>query len=304
MQPTLVILAAGVGSRYGGLKQLEPVGPGGSALMDYTIFDAQRGGFGRVVLVVRRETEALFRAHLDRGMGRKVDVKLVHQELDCVPRGHQVPESRVKPWGTGHAVMVAAEAVDGPFAVANADDYYGPDALAVIAGFLEKSESMPEGSEQWAMVGYRLGKTLPEHGSVSRGLCREDGAGWLVGLQEILKIRREGERAAWVDDEGSLRYQACDSLVSMNLWGFTRAFMDRLETGFEVFLEGRPTDTEEYLLPDAVSEAIDRGAAKVRVLSSESEWFGMTSPEDREIVQRCLADKVQAGVYPHELWSG
>lgn len=303
MQATLVLLAAGVGSRFGGLKQLVPVGPGGSPLMDYTIYDALRAGFRRIVLVVRRETEALFGEYLKRGPGRRTDVRLVHQELDSLPPGFEVPEDRTKPWGTGHAVLVAADAISGPFVVVNADDYYGREGLVAISEFLTQSPSTVDGREQWAMVGYRLGNTLPNAGTVSRGLCRLDEQGRLAGLHEILKISRSGDHAVWTGDDGAARRQSLDDLVSMNLWGFTPSFMGRLKAGFERFLASNPARTTEFLLPDAVSEAIAADEAEVRVLSSESRWFGMTSPEDRATVERELATLVDDGVYPYDLWA-
>ena len=276
MKPTLVILAAGVGSRFGGLKQL--------------------------VLVVRQETESLFRNHLEEGISSRCEVVLVHQELDSLPAGFAMPETRRKPWGTGHAVLVAVPVVDGPFAVANADDYYGRDGLAAIARFLNDDRPRSTAIEQWAMVGYRLGNTLPGVGSVSRGLCQKGDNENLIGLREVLKISRHGDVARWTDEAGVQRLQPLETLVSMNLWGFSRSFMSHLERGFEEFLAAGPSDTTEYLLPDVVSRAIADGSARVRVLTSDSEWFGMTSPEDRDVVRARLAEKVDAGEYPHFLW--
>jgi hypothetical protein len=302
MQPTLVVLAAGVGSRFGGLKQLEPVGPDGSPLMDYTIYDALRGGCGRVVLVIRRGTEDIVQRHLERGMSRRVEVRLVHQELDSLPGGFTPPVTRTKPWGTGHAVLVAAPAIVGPFAVVNADDFYGPDALAAIAGCLATTEVAAGGVQRWAMVGYRLGNTLPASGAVSRGLCRQDEHGELLSLHEVTRIWREGEIAHWVDDQGEPREQSLHTLVSMNLWGFTPALLTRLECELRCFLEARPGDSAELYLPEVVGRAIAAGEARVRVLASEGEWFGITSPGDREVVRSRLKDLVAQGVYPSPLW--
>ena len=300
MKPALVILAAGVGSRYGGLKQLDRVGPGGAALMDYAIFDALRAGFGRVVLVIRRETEAEIRAHVEAGAGRRADVTLVHQELDMLPAGFALPPDRSKPWGTGHAVLMAAPQLEGPFAVANADDYYGRGAIAALADHLGAATG--SGPGRWAMVGYRLGDTLPEQGAVSRAVCRQDSEGFLVGLQELLAVERTDGSASWTDGDGVERYEPLDALVSMNLWGFTPQLVAHLERGFRAFLEVGPGPKAEYYLPVAVGEAIRDGAARVRVLPEGGRWCGMTSPEDREATAAVLRGLVEAGEYPERLW--
>jgi hypothetical protein len=296
----LVVLAAGVGSRYGGLKQLDPVGPGGAALMDYTIYDAVKAGFGRVVLVIRRETEAEIRDHVDRGAARQIDVKCVFQELDAVPDGFVPPEERVKPWGTGHAMLVASSVLDGPFVVANADDFYGRSAVAALAGFLEETG----GSEppHWAMVGYRLADTLPVSGAVSRALCVQNGDGWLVRLQEIPAIERAGGVARWTDADGIAHVQPLASLVSMNLWGFTADLAAELKKGFSAFLDAGPGPGDEFYLPVAVGEAVRGKRARVKVLDEGGRWCGMTSPEDRATTAGVLAELVEAGEYPERLW--
>ncbi len=300
MKPSLMILAAGVGSRYGGLKQLDPVGPGGAALMDYTIYDAARAGFGRVVMVIRRETEEEIRAHVDGGAGSKVEVVYAHQELDELPDGYSVPADRSKPWGTGHAVLVAAEHIDGPFVAANADDFYGRRAVAALGGYLVETA----GAEvpQWAMVGYRLGEALPVSGSVSRALCVQDENGYLLGLQEVLSIQRAGGAARWQDDGGTTHIEPLDSLVSMNLWGFTDSLVGHLERGFLTFLEAEPGPKDEYYLPVAVREAVGGGQARVKVLDEGGRWCGMTSREDRVETAKVLRELVDEGVYPERLW--
>jgi len=300
MRLTLLILAAGVGRRFGGLKQLEPVGPGGEALMDYTVFDALRAGFSRVVLVVRRETEAAMARHLEMGFGARVEVRFVHQELDALPAGFSVPGNRTKPWGTGHAVLSAVEEVAGPFAVANADDYYGAGALPELARFLE-ADSSEVGPPTYAMVGFQLGETLPESGTVSRGLCRQDATGWLQRLQEIPAIQRDGLRASWEDD-GGVNTVGLDALVSMNLWAFGPALFADLERRFEGFLSASPGPGDEFYLPMAVNEAIAEGLARVRVLEASGQWCGMTSREDRDLVAATLRGLVEQGVYPPKLW--
>jgi len=301
VKPSLVILAAGVGSRYGGLKQLEPVGPGGAALMDYTMYDALQSGYGRVVLVIRRETEAEIRAHVESGAARRLDVECVFQELDALPAGFEPPAERIKPWGTGHAVLRASPLLTGPFVVANADDFYGRSAVAALAGYLDDTAaSQPP---HWAMVGYRLADTLPASGSVSRALCVQDGEGWLVRLQEVLSIRRNGGAARWTDADGIDHVQPLDSLVSMNLWGFTADLTAEIEAGFGAFLDSDPGLKDEYYLPVAVGEAVREGRAKVKVLDEGGRWCGMTSPEDRATTAEVLRELVDAGEYPEKLWS-
>ncbi len=300
MKPSLVILAAGVGSRYGGLKQLDPVGPGGAALMDYTMYDALQSGFGRVVLVIRRETEAEIRAHIEGGAARHIEVVYAHQELDMLPGGVAPPAERVKPWGTGHALLMASPFVDGPFVAANADDFYGRRAVAALGGFLAETEG--DDPPHWAMVGYRLADTLPASGAVSRALCVQDADGRLVRLQEILAIERADGEARWADAEGVARVQPLESLVSMNLWGFTPDLTAELEDGFSAFLEAGPGLKDEYYLPVAVGDAVNAGRAQVTVLDEGGRWCGMTSPEDRATTAEVLRELVDAGEYPERLW--
>ena len=300
MKTTLVILAAGVGSRYGGLKQLDPVGPGGAALMDYTIYDAVQAGFERVVLVIRRETESEIRAHIDPGAAKHVEVRYAYQELDGLPEGFARPEDRVKPWGTGQAVLVAAPLIDGPFVTANADDYYGRQAIVALRGYL--TDTVGAQPPHWAMVGYRLSETLPASGSVSRALCVQDEDGWLLGLQEILSIERVQDSARWQPERGSTRIESLDTLVSMNLWGFTDSLVGYLERGFRAFLEAGPGLKDEYYLPVAVGDAVRGNRARVKVLDEGGRWCGMTSPEDRATTAGVLRELVAEGVYPAKLW--
>jgi len=300
VKPTLVVLAAGVGSRYGGLKQLDPVGPGGAALMDYTMYDALQAGFGRVVLVIRRDTEAVIRSHIEGGAGRHIEVVYAHQELDMLPVGVAPPAKRVKPWGTGHAMLMAAPFVDGPFVAANADDFYGRRAVAALSEFL--AETGGNDPPHWAMVGYRLADTLPVSGAVSRALCVQDADGRLVRLQEILAIERNGGLARWRDADGMAHVQPLESLVSMNLWGFTPELTAELEAGFEAFLEAGPGLRDEYYLPVAVGDAVTGGRAQVTVLDEGGRWCGMTSPKDRATTARILRELVEQGEYPEILW--
>lgn len=300
MKPTLVILAAGVGSRYGGLKQLDPVGPGGAALMDYTMYDALQSGFGRVVLVIRRETEAGIRAHIEAGAARRINVDFAFQELAELPEGFVPPAERVKPWGTGHAVLVAAPYLHGPFVAANADDFYGRRAIAALARYL--GDTVGAEPPHWAMVGYRLGDTLPASGRVSRAVCVQDEDGWLLELQEILAIERAGDSARRQAEGGGTRILPLDTLVSMNLWGFTGGLVGHLEKGFRVFLEAGPGPKDEYYLPVAVAESVRAGDARVKVLDEGGRWCGMTSPEDRATTAAVLRELVAEGEYPESLW--
>lgn len=301
MKPLLVVLAAGIGSRYGGLKQLDKVGPGGAALMDYTIYDALKLGIGRVVMVVQRRTEAEVREHLDKGAGRRVDITYVHQNLSAVPPGFVVTPGRTKPWGTGQAVLASAPHLNGPFIVANADDFYGREALTSLDEFLERP-AKDDGLAHWAMVGFRLGDTLPPEGAVSRALCVQDIDGYLVGLEEVLAIQRDGMEARWRDAAHKLHKQPLDSLVSMNLWGFTRELVGHLEREFRAFLDENPEPKDEFYLPKAVFGALGTGNARVTVLPGGGRWCGMTSPEDREITVAVLDGLVKKGVYPEKLW--
>lgn len=282
-QPALVILAAGVASRYGSLKQLEPVGPGGEALLEYSAFDAWRCGFGRVVLVVHPETETLFRSGAGGRIARRMPVRYVRQTLEDLPAGFDVPADRHKPWGTGHAVLAAEPAVAGPFAVLNADDFYGRESFAAVRGFLAGAA----GSEPvFAMPGFQLAATLTDSGPVTRALCRVDGDGWLEDIVERRGLVK-GDTAE-------------DGVVSMNMWGFTPAVFAELHRLFEAFLVG--SEDGELLLPDVVRALIRKRRARVKVLAGAGEWCGVTFREDRPRVAARLAELVDRGVYPRDLW--
>lgn len=304
MKPTLVILAAGVGSRYGGLKQLEAVGPGGEALLEYSIFDALRAGFDRVVMVIRRETEERFRAFLEPRVCDHVELTLVYQRLSDVPDGIELPADRTKPWGTGHAVLAAEDVIRGPFAVINADDFYGADSFATLGGFLRSDlDSTPP---TFALAGFRVGPTLSETGPVSRGLCRINEGGWLEDIVEVLELEKHGPDGRYRDASGANRIVAGDELVSMNMWGFTPAVFSELRLRFRRFLDGRGKErngSAEFLIPDAVRGMIDDHSAHVRVLRHDGRWCGITFPEDRELVRGFLASLVSRGEYPRPLWA-
>jgi choline kinase len=298
---TLVVLAAGMGSRYGGLKQIDPMGPAGETVLDYTVFDAVRAGFGRVVFVIRRDFEAEFRAAIGaRFAGRGVVVDYVFQALDALPAGHTLPAGRAKPWGTGHAVWCAREALSGPFAVVNADDFYGAQAFARLAEFLRAADAARTAgatkTPEFAMVGFRLANTLSEHGAVSRGVCAVGADGVLAGIEE-----HTGILAAEVGEGAGCKYKP-DTIVSMNCWGFTADFLPRLDARWRAFLAAHGTSEKtEFYLPFAVNELLAAGEARVRVLPTGDSWFGVTYREDKPRVQAAIAALVAGGAYPSPL---
>lgn len=302
MQPTLLVLAAGMGSRYGGMKQTEPFGPGGATIMDYSIFDAVRAGFGRVVFVIRPDMLESFRATIGARYERRLAVDYALQSLDALPGGRRPPAERTKPWGTGQAVLVAADKVQTPFAVVNADDFYGRQSLAALADFLRTPPAAHTPS--YAMVGYRLRETLSEGGQVSRGVCRLTGDGWLESVTETHKLEADGADARSLENPESPRTIPGDTLVSMNLWGFHPDFFEHLARGFEAFLDGAGASaTAEFYLPFMVQDLVAAGRVRVRVIPSRDRWFGVTNRADKAIVETALQSLVDEGVYPARLWN-
>lgn len=296
MSLTLVVLAAGMGSRFGGLKQLESVGPGGATLMDYSVYDAVRAGFDRVVFVIRPEMQPAFDATLGARYTRRLSVTAVTQRLDDLPPGFEVPPER-RPWGTGQALRAARSAVSGPFAVLNADDFYGREALAQIAAFLRA----PPATDTFGVVGYRLEQTGSSEGGVNRALLAIDRRGSLAHIVEVKNLSPASAGRFRGEVESEPRIVPADALVSMNLWGFTPAIFPRLERGFEAFLTRNPGPRAEYYLPEAIQEMLSEGGIEVRVLPTSSRWCGMTYPGDRPRVEQFLRDLVVAGEYPPEL---
>ena len=295
MQPTLLVLAAGMGSRYGGLKQIDPVGPSGETVLDYAVFDALRAGFGRVVFVIRRDFEAVFRAQVGAKYAGRIAVDYVFQALDDLPSGHAAPAGREKPWGTGHAVWCARTAVREPFAVINADDFYGPDSFVQLARFLSVPAA-PAAPASFAMVGFTLANTLSEHGAVARGQCETGPDGRLKSITE-----RTGILAA---DVGPGRTYTGGETVSMNCWGFTPALFAGLDAQLREFLAARSGDPKaECYRPAVVSAMIARREAEVRVLPTASAWFGVTYREDKPRVVAAIAALVAQGAYPAKLFS-
>jgi hypothetical protein len=293
MSPTLLVLAAGMGSRYGGLKQIDPVGPSDETVLDYAVFDAMRVGFKRVVFVIRRDFEEIFRAKIGARYAGRLAVDYVYQSLDALPDGFAVPAGREKPWGTGHAVWCARDVVRENFAVINADDFYGADSFAQLADFLGGARG-----PQFAMVGFKLSQTLSEHGAVSRGVCATDVDGALRSITEQTGIVR-----ADVGAGPSNKYSGAE-LVSMNCWGFTAALFPVLDAEWRAFLRARGGEpTAEFYLPTAVSTLLARGAVGVRMLSTASAWFGVTYRDDKPRVTAAIAELVERGVYPANLWA-
>ena len=301
MSLSLVVLAAGMGSRYGGLKQIDPVGPSGETVLDYAVFDALRAGFTRVVFVIRRDFEALFREQIGARYAGRATVDYVFQSLDALPPGFTPPAGREKPWGTGHAVWCARDALDGNFAVINADDFYGADSFAQLARFLDPAAGQPapllnDRLAHFAMVGFRLANTLSEHGMVSRGVCTVDGSGALQTIVEQTGIAAE--------EVGAGRKYAGETVVSMNCWGFTPALSAGLDVQFREFLAARGAELKsEFYLPAAVSTMIARKEATVSVLPTESAWFGVTYRDDKPRVEAAIAELVRVGRYPARLWA-
>jgi len=300
--PTLLVLAAGMGSRYGGLKQLDPMGPNGETLLDYSVYDALRGGFGSVTFVIRRDFEEIFRNQIGKRYEGRTEVRYVFQQLDNLPGGYTIPEGREKPWGTTHAIWCAKDVVKEPFSAINADDFYGPEAYATIAKFL-KEAPMESNPASFAMVGYKLANTLSDHGSVSRGVCKTNSEGLLTHIVEATKIEKVPGGAQQVEADGSVTKFTGEEPVSMNFWGFMPSIFPMLEAELLEFLEkDRLTPKSESLIPNTVGRLIQKNQATLRVLTSDSTWFGVTYREDKPIVMESLRKLIAAGVYPEKLW--
>jgi UTP-glucose-1-phosphate uridylyltransferase len=292
----LVILAAGMGSRFGGLKQVQPVGPDGELIIEYSVYDALRAGFDRLVLVIRKEIEADFRATIGRRLEARLDVRYVFQEIDSLPAGFRAPAGRSKPWGTGHAVLVARDAVRRPFAAINADDFYGAGGYRALAAHFARSE-------HYAVVGYPLRQTLSEHGAVSRGLCATDAAGRLQRITEITKIEQAAPGARYTDARGAVCTLTGDEIVSMNFWGLTPAVFPQLEKRFGDFLRRSQADPKaEFYLPTTLSELNESNEAPIDLLQSDDAWFGITYREDLPTAQSAMQGLIAAGRYPTPLW--
>ena len=303
-KPILVVLAAGMGSRYGGLKQIDPVGPSGEVIMDYSLYDAKRAGFETVVFIIKHEIEEAFKETVGQRAEKFMEVRYAYQQLDDLPEGCTLPEGREKPLGTGHAILAARDVLDAPFAVINADDYYGPSAFKTIYDYLASDGC---GVGKYGMVAYRLDSTVTEHGTVARGLCQVDENGHLVNVVERTKIGTYEGGIHFTEDDGATWTDVpVDTPVSMNLWGFDPSFVGELKTRFVPFMQElastpNPLKTE-FLLPTVVGQMLTEGTAVVTVLHSADKWYGVTYKEDKPGVVEALAKKVADGLYPTPLW--
>ncbi len=304
-KPVLVVMAAGMGSRYGGLKQIDPIGIHGEAILDYSLYDAHAAGFETAVIIIK---EAIRQEFMDtvgqRLKGCPMEIRFAYQELSMLPQGYRVPEGRVKPFGTGHAVLCAREAIDGaPFAVINADDYYGRGAFCAIYQALCQAR---DGEYlDYCMVGYRLDKTVTDHGSVSRGICHINSQGYLAHVDERTHIEKRNQGIAFTEDGEHWQPLAPDTIVSMNMWGFTPSFLDALQQQFCPFLDRGLRENPlkcEYLLPMQVDSLVRAGQARVRVLRSQDQWFGVTYAADKPKVQGAIREMTARGLYPEKLW--
>ncbi len=303
-KPVLVIMAAGMGSRYGGLKQIDPVDEQGHIIMDFSIFDAKRAGFEKVVFIIKKEIEEDFKESIGKRMEKVMDVAYAYQDLHNIPEGFEVPEGRVKPWGTAHAVLSAIDDIDGPFAVINADDYYGKDAFQVIYDYLSTHED--DDKYRYTMVGYQLKNTVTDNGHVARGICEIDENGKLVSITERTKIQKFEDRIAFTEDDGQTWTDVDkDTLVSMNMWGFTRSILEEIKKEFPAFLEKGLKENPmkcEYFLPSVVSDLLAQDKATVEVLSSKDKWYGVTYKEDKPVVVAAIKKLKEEGSYPEKLW--
>ena len=304
-KPVLVVMAAGMGSRFGGLKQLEPIDDNGHVILDYSVYDAHRAGFETVIFVIKQEHEELFREKIGDRMSKVMEVKYAFQRSDDLPEGYAVPEGRVKPWGTAQAVLAVRDLVDGPFAVVNADDYYGPEGYEEIYNYLLHHPNTPEMYE-YAMVGYLLKNTVTENGSVARGVCTETASGYLHSVVERTKIIKGDRCPMYTEDDGETWHDLCeDDIVSMNLWGFQKSYLEEAWAGFPAFLDQALAENPlkgEYFLPTVVSNLLSQHKARVKVLRSNDKWYGVTYKEDKPGVVAALAELREKGVYPAELW--
>ncbi len=300
MKPTLLVMAAGMGSRYGGLKQIDPVGPSGEIIIEYSIYDAIRAGFGKIVFVVRREFEDAFREAIGAKAASKIDIEYTYQEMDRCIGDHKIPEGREKPWGTGHAILVAKELINEPFAVINADDFYGADAFNIMSAFLSRENAS---AGDYSMVGYPLRNTLSDHGSVSRGVCQCSDQGLMQKVVEHTDIEKVGTDGVCQMPDGSQKQLSGDVIVSMNFWGFQPQIFDHLDEQFKEFLQERGSELKsEFYIPSVVDRLVTESLATVKVLETSGSWFGVTYKQDKPIVAASIKALVESGVYPENLW--
>lgn len=300
---TLIIMAAGMGSRYGGLKQIDPVGPNGEIILDYSVYDAIKAGFDRVIFVIKKEIEKDFKEIVEGKFDGLIDVEFAYQDINNLPEGFSVPEGRVKPWGTGHAVLSCKDMIDGPFAVINADDYYGRETFELVYKELTGGK-VNKGKHEFCMVGFRIENTLTENGTVARGVCQTDNDGYLTDIVERTKIAKRDGKIMFTEDEEDWTEIPYGTTVSMNCWGFTADMMAELENRFAACLEKNKDNMLrcEYFLPFVVDDILKEGKAQVKVLSTKEKWYGVTYKADKETVMNALKEKSERGEYPECLW--
>lgn len=303
-EPVLVIMAAGMGSRYGGLKQMDPVGSNGELIIDFSIYDALKAGFKKIVFIIKKEIEADFKEVIGDRISKQCEVAYVYQDLNNLPEGFEKPADRVKPWGTGHAILSCQGVVDGPFAVINADDYYGSHAFQVIYDYLKDAQD--DDKYRYVMVGYMLENTLTDNGHVARGVCSTDDAGYLTGIKERTRIEKKDGGAAYTEDDGATWTMIpAGSTVSMNMWGFTESILPELNNRFAAFLEENLPKNPlkcEYFLPDVVGALLKEDKATVKVLKSADRWYGVTYKADKPVVVEAIKKLKDEGRYPEKLW--
>lgn len=303
-QLTLVIMAAGIGSRYGGLKQVDPVGPNGELIIDYSLYDARRAGIERVVFIIRRDIEEIFKEKISRRAEKHFEVSYVFQELHmALPPGFKVPEGRMKPWGTGQAVLLCREVIPGNFLVINADDFYGYQAIKKLAEYMRKAKDA-DGYYHYAMVGYRLENTLSDHGHVARGICQISADGYLTDLRERTKVQKFPDGIRYTEDGHTWHPLSPDDIASMNIFGLTPSIFPELESRFHKFLTDPRIDPvkSEFYIPEVIGALSREGKAKVRVLTTDEQWYGVTYQEDRPWVKEGILRLIREGKYPEKLW--
>ena len=301
-KPQLVVMAAGIGSRYGGLKQVDPIGPSGEMVIDYSIYDALKAGFSKVVFIIRREFEEEFREKVGRTIEKQVDTAYVFQEIETLPSGFEIPSNREKPWGTAHAALCAQDETDQPFGIINADDFYGQESFKVLADFLKEAEDT-EDMYQYCMIGFTLQNTLSDYGHVARGICLETDDGYLADVVERTKIKKFGSTPKYTEDDQTWIELPRDTIVSMNTWGFTPSIFQELETRFITFLESRINEPKsEYFIPTVVNELIQEDRARVKICPTDESWFGVTYKEDKPRAEKEIRVLIEKGTYPESLW--
>lgn len=301
-RPILVVMAAGMGSRYGGLKQIDPIGPKGELIIEYSVYDAIKAGFGKIIFVIKEEMLQVFKEVIGNKMERVIDVEYIFQDIKNIPKGFQVPEGRIKPWGTGHAILCCKDVVNSPFAVINADDYYGQETYKVMSDFLNSNTK----KNLYAMAGFVLEKTLTEAGTVARGICQVDKNNNLISIEERTKIKQIGDKTKYTIDSTEWFEIRKGSIVSMNLWGFNPSVFNELENGFKEFLKdlndnNKKLKTSEYYLPTLVNNLLLTNKGKVKVLKTDEQWYGVTYKEDKEKVKLAIKELMDKK-YPENLW--